>query len=185
MKIWSQVKMESNSKFKLAVLAVAAGLLLTACGGESDTASTESNQELVAPPEQEVQATGGFNTAVKIPSGVSFTLSEPAAFRPGKFAAGQLPGQRYQQFKVDITNESTAAIDLTTLIIIGKSATGVCVDIFDGDNGMEGAPQEPLAVGKSISFNWGLSCEGKAGEDLSLVLSNEGVAIIEVTGKLA
>ena len=50
---------------------------------------------------------------------------------------------------------------------------------------MEGAPQDPLAVGKSISFNWGLSCEGKAGEDLSLVLSNEGVAIIEVTGKLA
>lgn len=177
--------MESNSKFKLAVLAAAAGLLLTACGGGSDSASTESNQELVAPPEQEVQATGGFNTAVKTSSGVSFTLSEPSAFRPGKFAAGQLPGQRYQQFKVDITNGSTAAIDLTTLIITGKSATGLCVDIFDGDNGMEGAPQEPLAVGKTISFNWGLSCEGKSAEDLSLVLSNEGVAIIEVTGKLA
>ncbi|MEY3934981.1 MAG: hypothetical protein RI901_411 [Actinomycetota bacterium] len=67
----------------------------------------------------------------------------------------------------------------------GKTTSGVCVDIFDGDNGMEGAPQEPLAVGKSISFNWGLSCIGKSGEELSLVLSNEGVAIIEVTGKVA
>jgi len=37
----------------------------------------------------------------------------------------------------------------------------------------------------SLAFNWGLSCEGKSGEDLSLVLSNEGTAIIEVTGKLA
>ena len=72
-----------------------------------------------------------------------------------------------------------------TLIVAGKTTTGVCVDVFDGDNGMEGAPQEPLAAGKSISFNWGLSCDGKSGEDLSLILSNEGVAIIEVTGKLA
>jgi len=177
--------MESNSKFKLAVLAVAAGLLLTACGGESDTASTESNQELVAPPEQEVQASGGFNSPVKIASGVSFTLSEPTGFKPGKFAAGQLPGQRYQQFKIDINNGSTAAIDLSTFIITGKTTSGLCVDIFDGDNGMDGAPGEPLAVGKSLAFNWGLSCEGKSGEDLSLVLSNEGTAIIEVTGKLA
>lgn len=59
------------------------------------------------------------------------------------------------------------------------------MDIFDGDNGMEGAPGEPLAAGKSISFNWGLSCDGKVGEDLSLILSNEGVPIIEVTGKIA
>ena len=104
---------------------------------------------------------------------------------PNSTQAGQLPGQRYQQFKVDINNGSTAAVDLATLIVAGKTTTGVCVDVFDGDNGMGGAPQEPLAAGKSISFNWGLSCDGKSGEDLSLILSNEGVAIIEVTGKLA
>ena len=37
-------------------------------------------------------------------------------------------------------------VDLATLIVAGKTTSGVCVDIFDGDNGMEGAPQEPLAV---------------------------------------
>ena len=177
--------MRSKRKIRLAAAALASTLLLSACGGGSDTASTESNEELIAPPVQEVEASGAFNTPVKIASGVSFTLSEPTGFKPGKFAAGQLPGQRYQQFKVDINNGSTAAVDLATLIVAGKTTTGVCVDVFDGDNGMEGAPQEPLAAGKSISFNWGLSCDGKSGEDLSLILSNEGVAIIEVTGKLA
>jgi hypothetical protein len=177
--------MRDKEKIFAVSLAVVTALLLTACGGSGESASSESSQELIAPPVQEVQASGGFNSPVKIPSGVSFTLSEPIAFRPGKFAAGQLPGQRYQEFKVDITNGSTAPVDLATLIVAGKTASGICVDIFDGDNGMEGAPQEPLAVGKTISFNWGLSCEGKSAEELSLVLSNEGVAIIEVTGKLA
>ena len=164
---------------------MAALLLLTGCGGGTESESATSGEELIAAPEQEVQASGGFNSPVKIASGVSFTLSEPTSFKPGKFAAGQLPGQRYQQFKVDINNGSTAAVDLATLIVAGKTTSGVCVDVFDGDNGMEGAPQEPLAAGKSISFNWGLSCDGKSGEDLSLILSNEGVAIIEVTGKVA
>jgi hypothetical protein len=173
-------------KLYLTIAALSSMLILSGCGGGEDAnQSTTSAEELIAPPTEEVQASGGFNSPVKIPSGVSFTLSEPASFKPGKFAAGQLPGYRNQQFKVDITNGSAAAIDLTTLIIIGTSSTGACVDIFDGDNGMEGAPQEPLAAGKSISFNWGLSCSGKSGEDLSLVLSNEGVAIIKVTGKIA
>jgi hypothetical protein len=177
--------MRSDFKFRAAALAVVAALALTACGGDSAIETTESSEELVAPPAQEVQASGGFNSPVKIPSGVTFKLSEPISFRPGKFAAGQLPGQRYQEFKVDIANGSTAPVDLATLIVAGKTTSGVCVDIFDGDNGMEGAPQEPLAAGKSISFNWGLSCDGKSGEELSLVLSNEGVAIIEVSGKVA
>jgi hypothetical protein len=177
--------MKKNRKLLAASLIATSTLLLSACGGDSETTSTQSSEELIAPPEQEVQASGGFNSPVKIASGVSFTLSEPIAFKPGKFAAGQLPGQRYQEFKVDISNGSTAPVDLATLIVAGKTTSGVCVDVFDGDNGMEGAPQEPLAAGKSISFNWGLSCDGKSGEDLSLTLSNEGVAIIEVTGKLA
>jgi len=177
--------MRSKRKIRLAAAALASTLLLSACGGGSDTASTESNEELIAPPVVEVQASGGFNSPVKIASGVSFTLSEPTGFKPGKFAAGQLPGQRFPEFKIDINNGSTAAIDLSTFIITGKTTSGLCVDIFDGDNGMDGAPGEPLAAGKSLAFNWGLSCEGKSGEDLSLVLSNEGTAIIEVTGKLA
>jgi hypothetical protein len=176
--------MRKSGKFSKFAVVATATLLLSACGG-SEEIDTTASEELIEAPTQEVEATGGFNSPVKIASGVSFTLSEPIAFKPGKFAAGHLPGQKYQEFKVDITNGSTAPVALATLIVAGKTATGVCVDIFDGDNGMEGAPQDPLAAGKSISFNWGLSCEGKSGESLSLILPNEGVAIIEVSGKLA
>ena len=177
--------MRSNLKLSFAVLALVSTMLLVGCGGGgTGDGASELTEELIAPPVEEVQASGGFDSPVKIASGVSFTLSAPVGFKPGKFAAGQLAGQRYQQFKIDITNGSTAEIDLSTLIILGKS-TGPCVDIFDGDNGMEGATGEPLAAGKLISFNWELSCYGKVGEDLSLILSNEGVPIIEVTGKIA
>ena len=86
--------MRSDLKLRAAALAVIAALALSACGGDSSSESTQSNEELIAPPVQEVEASGGFNTPVKIASGVSFTLSEPTGFKPGKFAAGQLPGQR-------------------------------------------------------------------------------------------
>ncbi|MEY3934980.1 MAG: hypothetical protein RI901_410 [Actinomycetota bacterium] len=89
--------MRIDFKFRAAALAVVAALALTACGGDSASETTESSEELIAPPVQEVQASGGFNSPVKIPSGVTFTLSEPISFKPGKFAAGQLPGQRYQE----------------------------------------------------------------------------------------
>lgn len=106
--------MTKSEKFsKFAALAVTA-LLLSACGGGSGDTDSTASEELIAAPEQEVEASGGFNSPVKIASGVSFTLSEPTGFKPGKFAAGQLPGQRYQQFKVDINNGSTAAVDLAT-----------------------------------------------------------------------
>ena len=50
---------------------------------------------------------------------------------------------------------------------------------------MEGAPTTPLAAGASAKFSWGLSCPGKNGEDISVLLSNAGVTLIEVTGKLS
>jgi hypothetical protein len=50
---------------------------------------------------------------------------------------------------------------------------------------MEGAPIEPLAAGATTTFSWGLSCAGKAGEDISVILANGETNVIEVTGKLA
>ena len=50
---------------------------------------------------------------------------------------------------------------------------------------MEGAPTTPLAAGASANFSWGLSCPGKSGEDISVILSNGVTTLIEVAGKLA
>jgi hypothetical protein len=167
-----------------AALAITLALTLSACGG-SDEAAQVDDQTLVATVEEAPQASGGFDAPVVTPDKVSYTLSSPASFTPGKFASGMLPGQINQRFNLDVSNGSAADLDLAILIVKGSTTTGDCVDIFDGDNQMEGAPTTPLAPGASAKFSWGLSCPGKNGEDVSVVLSNGAVNLIEVTGKLS
>ena len=50
---------------------------------------------------------------------------------------------------------------------------------------MEGAPTTPLAPGATAKFSWGLACNGKSGDDLSVLLTNGVDSLIEVTGKIA
>lgn len=174
----------SSSKVIASICTV---LLLTACGGGQTQSSLtpEEGQALVEPTQAPPQATGGFDNPVITPDKVSYTLSSPSHFTPGKFASGHLPGQLNEKFSVSITNNSAAALDLATLIVKGSTAAGECVDIFDGDNVMAGAPIEPLGVGASTTFSWGLSCPGKAGDQFSVALSNAGTTYVEVKGKLA
>jgi len=175
--------MSITIKSKLA-LTIALALTLSACGG-SDEAAQVDDQSLVTEVEEAPQASGGFDVPVVTPDKVTYTLSSPANFTPGKFASGMLPGQINERFNLNVTNGSAAELDLATLIVKGSTTTGDCVDIFDGDNQMEGAPTTPLAAGASAKFSWGLSCPGKAGEDISVLLSNANVNLIEVTGKLS
>ena len=175
--------MSFTIKSKLA-LTIALALTLSACGGGDEVAQVD-DQSLVTDVEEAPQASGGFDAPVVTPDKVSYTLSSPANFTPGKFASGMLPGQINERFNLNVTNGSAAELDLATLIVKGSTTTGECVDIFDGDNQMEGAPTTPLAAGASAKFSWGLSCPGKNGEDISVLLSNANVTLIEVTGKLS
>lgn len=175
--------MSFTIKSKLA-LTIALALTLSACGGGDEVAQVD-DQSLVTEVEEAPQASGGFDAPVVTPDKVSYTLSSPAGFTPGKFASGMLPGQINERFNLSVTNGSAAELDLAILIVKGSTTTGECVDIFDGDNQMEGAPTTPLAAGASAKFSWGLSCPGKSGEDISVVLSNANVTLIEVTGKLS
>ena len=175
--------MSFTIKSKLALI-IALALTLSACGGGDEVAQVD-DQSLVTEVEEAPQASGGFDAPVVTPDKVSYTLSSPANFTPGKFASGMLPGQINERFNLSVTNGSAAELDLATLIVKGSTTTGDCVDIFDGDNQMEGAPTTPLAAGASAKFSWGLSCPGKSGEDISVLLSNANVTLIEVTGKLS
>ena len=175
--------MSFTIKSKLA-LTIALALTLSACGGGDEVAQVD-DQSLVTEVEEAPQASGGFDAPVVTPDKVSYTLSSPANFTPGKFASGMLPGQINERFNLNISNGSAAELDLATLIVKGSTTTGECVDIFDGDNQMEGAPTTPLAAGASAKFSWGLSCPCKSGEDISVILSNANVTLIEVTGKLS
>lgn len=177
----------TSHKVTAALTATLLALALSACGGgtEADTTTAAEGEALVNAVEEEAQAKGAFDTAVVTPDKNSFTVTSPAKFTPGKFAAGQLPGQINQRFNITVSNGSAADLDLATLIIKGTTTAGACVDIFDGDAKMDGAPQTPLAAGASISFAWGISCPGAPGDELTVVLTNNAVNVVEATGKLA
>lgn len=172
------------------IIAGLTSLLLTftlaSCGG-SETAEgpSQENQELVEAPQQEVQASGGFDSEIKLPTGESYILSSPSKFTPGQFASGIVPGQSNYRFEVTANNGGTADLDLAILIVQGSTSSGACVDVFDGDNNIGGAPIEPLAAGKSLTFTWALSCPGKAGDELSVTLLSGETALIEAKGALS
>ncbi len=178
--------MITAKKFVFFTSLLLASVLLASCGESSVKSSDSAGEEqFIEAPAQEVQASGGFDTPITTADGQIYSLSSPARFTPGKFASGLVLEQSFNRFSVTVKNGGTKELDLATLIVIGTTASGACVDIFDGDNKMEGAPQTPLAVGESITFNWALSCAGKSGEDLSIILTNSGAALIEAKGKLA
>jgi predicted small lipoprotein YifL len=184
--IGSDKEIDMN-KLLLSVLAVLLLLTgVTACGGSNDSAIPDENkQELVEVQEQEAQAKGGFDSDIKLPTGETYRLSSPTKFTPGKFAAGQVPGQSFNRFEVSVTNGGTADLDLAVLIVSGTTSGGACVDIFDGDNNINGAPLEPLAAGATKKFGWALSCPGAAGDELKVKLISGETALIEATGKLS
>ncbi|MBP7894105.1 MAG: hypothetical protein KAZ61_00875, partial [Candidatus Planktophila sp.] len=80
-----------SSKLAAAGASIALALTLTACG--SDEVAQVDDQSLVTEVEEAPQASGGFDAPVVTPDKVSYTLSSPASFTPGKFASGMLPGQ--------------------------------------------------------------------------------------------
>ena len=179
--------MKTGLQIRAIATAFALLLTLSACGGKAAESSLSASESAALTESVEVapQASGGFDAPVVTPDKVSYMLSSPSTFNPGKFASGYLPGLLNEKFTVSITNNSAVALDLATLIVKGGTAAGECVDIFDGDYIMAGAPTEPLALGASISFGWGLSCPGKVGDEFSVSLSNAGITYVEVKGKLA
>jgi hypothetical protein len=117
---------EDNMKAQKALIAFLSSLALattlTACGGEDTTASTD-DQTLVETVEEKPQASGGFDAPVVTPDKVSYTLSSPSSFTPGKFASGMLPGYKNERFDLTVVNNSGKDLDLATLIVRGTTSS--------------------------------------------------------------
>jgi hypothetical protein len=143
---------------------VAMALILTACGGTpaapSDSASaTESTTAATA---------ADFGKAIDLGGGVSVTVSVPGTFTPGSFASNYLPGQVSDLFTIDVTNKGTAPLDLSSISFAPTSGTAFCSDVLDGDNGINGAPTDPVAAGGTASFKYAIACDAKVGDPLAL-----------------
>jgi predicted small lipoprotein YifL len=174
------------SKKSLAVLSavafVAASLSLTACGNKAPKELPAS--ELAAVEEAAPTATIGFDSPLDLGDGVSLTVSTPAAFTPTIFASNFVKGQVANVFSMNVTNGSSADLDLSTLSLIVESGSAFCSEVLDGDSGINGAPLEALAAGASTSFKYGVACDAKKGVPLNLKITF-GSNVIAVDGTLA
>lgn len=169
-------------KKSLTVVLVIGALVLTGCGNKkADTASSasESPTATAAP-----TASGGFGSPVALGSGISLTMSTPSTFTPGKFASNYLPGQAANVFDVTLKNDGTAAIDPATISITASSGANTCTDVLDGDNGVAGAPTEPIAAGATSTFKFAIGCDAKAGAPLHFDITI-GSSTAGIDGKIA
>lgn len=168
-------------KKSLTVVLVIGALVLTGCGKKADTASstTESPTATTAP-----TASGGFGSAVALGSGVTLTISTPTSFKPGTFASNYLPGQAANVFNVTLKNGGTTAIDPATISLAASSGTNTCTDVLDGDNGVSGAPTDPIAAGATSNFKFAIGCDAKAGAPLHFDIT-VGTSTASIDGKIA
>ena len=155
--------------------------LLTSCGGKAEEVAV-SGPELVET--QAPTVATGFGAPLDLGNGLSVTFSTPERFTPGKFASNYTKGQLANKFSVTINNGGTTELDPTTIIIASNAGGKNCVDVLDGDAGIEGAPSDLVKSGASITFQYGVACAAKAGEPLNLSVSL-GSALVAVDGKLA
>lgn len=156
-------------RVRLGLLAIATALTLTACGGSDTTADTTDD---VTATETTAAATAAdFNEPLDLGAGVSLTVSAPAAFTPGDFASNFIPGQTAQLFEIAVSNTGDAALDLSAILFTPTSGGTYCSDVLDGDNGINGAPTEPVAAGASASFKYAVACDAKAGAPLELTVT--------------
>lgn len=155
------------TKLPLAGISAAAlTLILAGCGSSSGptvSATPTATQSAVA--------NGAFGTPLSIGDGVSVTVSNPVAFKPGQFASNYFAGQVPNKFEVKVTNGSAAAFDLSGISITAASGTNTCVDILDGDSGINGAPTDPVAAKGTATFTSAIGCAAKVGDPLTLTLA--------------
>ena len=168
---------------RLGLIALVTAISLTACGGgDSTDAAVDTNvegTETAAP-----SVTADFGAPLDLGNGVSVTISAPEAFTPGDFASNYIPGQVTDLFTIEVQNDGTAALDMSTVVFTATSGGNFCADVLDGDNGITGAPAEPVAAGASVSFKYAIGCDAKAGDPLELTVAI-GETTAGLTGKLA
>lgn len=158
---------------------VAIALILTACGSTSAAPSDSAS----ATDSTAAATAADFGKAIDLGGGISVTVSAPGKFTPGSFASNYLPGQVADLFTIDVTNKGTAPLDLSSISFAPTSGTAFCSDVLDGDNGINGAPTDPVAAGGTASFKYAIACDAKVGDPLALGITYSSTNLT-LSGKL-
>lgn len=177
------LKFKNNVAVVISVVLIST-TALTGCAKKNvglNSSENENNSSLVEA--EAPTATVGFGSSLDLPNGVKITFSEPVHFTPTKFASNYEKPQIPNKFEVIVVNGGTKALDLATVSISSKSGSNTCVDVLDGDNGINGAPTDMLSPGATVKFQYGIACIAKIGDPLELAASFDG-SFVGVSGTL-
>jgi hypothetical protein len=154
----------SRTTTKLAVVFAASALTfsLAACGSPStgatgDPAPSMSDVQSAAPAATEAAApsTYKFGDTAEY-EGLTVGISAPAAFTPSQYAStGTQPSN--VKMTVTITNTGTEGYDPILTSISAASASQEATQIFDSENGLNGAPSTTILPGASTSYEVGFN----------------------------
>lgn len=142
-----------------------AGLALTGCGNTAEPVATPTES---ATPSATPTVSNAFGSPITVGEGITVTISKPTTFVPGTFASNYLPGQAANVFTATLKNESGSEIDPSTFSLVASSGSNTCTDVLDGDNGISGAPTEPIATASEVNFKFAIGCDAKSGQPLHI-----------------
>lgn len=178
---------EVSMRMRIPVAITALALTLTACGGSSSgsgSTGAESPSASASASASSTAVTAAFGAAADLGGGVKVTVSAPANFKPGSFASNYMPGQVPDVFDITVDNKGAAALDMTSVLVSATSGAATCTDVLDGDNGINGAPTDPLATGATSTFKFAIACDAKVGDPLAVTVT-VGTNSVTLNGKLA
>ena len=126
--------------------------------------------------------------AVDIKGGITVQVSKLKSFTPEEidlFAEGD----RGQLFDITITNNGKKPLDLFLLAIVKTDIEGnkqaVCLDVFQEKGGLQGVPFEPVKVGETVTFPWGMSCPATKGTNIEVTIAITDKEQVKFVGVIA
>jgi hypothetical protein len=153
----------NSTKAVLTVVAVCTlmvmAFILTGCAvtPEADAADPEASQaatpvDTVAPPAPEDDGVNAFGETFTWDDNVSISVSAPAPYTPGEYAAGLVDGHSAVLFEFVLTNNSDENFEP----LVWNSATSGGVEapgVFDSAAGISFPPTTVLLPGQTIKWN--------------------------------
>lgn len=147
-------------------------------GAESGSAESPSDLESPAAsdttePETSNSADDGVGEAIfgdtySYEDGVSITVAPPEEFNPSATAAFDA-APSYVRFTVTLANDGTGSFDASLASASVQSGNHEGSEVFDSEQGLEGAPYTSVLTGRTVSWDIGFGVDDP--EDVVLQIS--------------
>ena len=147
---------------RVIIVVVALGsILLAGCtsgavDSESPKGSNASTEDVEAETETEPEAEDPkFGDTFTYDDELSVTISEPKTFKPGQYAAMMKKWPAYVKFDVTVVNQTKKKFDTSMISFTMQSKDQEAEEVFDSENGFNGAPTTTLLPGRQSKYKVG------------------------------